>query len=258
MKRLLSVVLVLLVAIVPMAAVASQEREPVEHLLWDIPFGIGVEECLALVKERFGVEVPYSHDSERSVTYVAESEQGVTLYGHPVEFWVKFVVPEDELRFLELWVFDDEWSFHTTGNEDGVLVPEGFTRAVREAIGVNRELQNLYGAPTGGWMLVGEKKEDMPRDYFLPMRNGLLDEVLAEEILMRFGPPEDGVVLCVFYDNVKVWISAHTTRIWQDEVIISIFMHLKYSAMGNYNMEEAYSFEATNGEHQNPKLDEME
>ena len=87
MKRLLSAVLVLLVGVVPMAAVANQERVPVEHLLWDIPFGIGVEECLELVRERAGVELgpAYSFRSRERDTYRAEADvdQGMIFFNYP-------------------------------------------------------------------------------------------------------------------------------------------------------------------------------
>ena len=63
MKRLLCVALVLCL-VLPWGGVFAeegegQERVPVEHLLWGIPFGIGVEECIALVLERTGVELEY-------------------------------------------------------------------------------------------------------------------------------------------------------------------------------------------------------
>jgi len=90
LKRLLSLVLVLLV--LPWGGVFAQggdeERVPVEHLLWDIPFGITVDECRELMKELTGLELDEDLDEK--------AERAPLIF---------FFSPKDELRLVDHGVY---------------------------------------------------------------------------------------------------------------------------------------------------------
>jgi len=251
MKRLLSVALVLLVGIVPVAAVASQERVPVEHLLWDIPFGIGVEECIALVKERTGVELSYCASTIACDVYVAEVEQGITFLNHPVELVAYFSILEKELLWFDVEFYDwEKWCVSIPEGEDEVLLKEGFLAAFREVMEIYHEIKELYGTPTGGSMLIleGDILDHTIYAYSFPMRNGVLDEVLVEEIFIGLDKDHTDGSLFTEYDNVSVHVFVVADRQpWETRKASRIF--LKYSAWERINEEEAYSFEGRDGDY---------
>ena len=247
MKRLLSAVLVLLVGVVPVAAVANQERVPVEHLLWDIPFGIGVEECLALLKEQVGVELEYLIGTDTRDIYGAYAEQGVTYMNYPVELRATFSVPEDRLLDFEVWISNREkWKFSILDDEDETLLDEGFVRAFREALEINRALGDLYGPPTGGWLHLNEEEGGPSYSYSLPIRNGMLNEALLERVFTGFHQHETGGLVLISYDNVALDISTKTTRSW-GTINKYILVTLEYCAWERFNKEWAYSFEGEDG-----------
>jgi len=252
MKRLLSVVLVLLVGIVPMAAVANQERGPVEHLLWDIPFGIGVEECLALVKERTGVEFTDSDGSDSYVIYSAYWEQGMTFLNYPADLKATFDVREDKLMSFDVVIMNGEkWNVSIFPGEDEALdkalVEEGFVRSFREVMEFCQEIGSLYGPSTGGRMAIDTRGGES-HTYSFPMRNGVLDAALVEKVFAEIDEDWAGGALYIWHDNVEVMVSVSSTRQWY-KTGKRTGIWLTYSAWGSFNEEEAYSFEGKDGEH---------
>ena len=261
MKRLLCVVLVLLVGIVPMAAVANQERVPVEHLLWDIPFGIGVEECIALVKERAGVELTYRFGSDSRAIYCAYMEQGMMFLGHPADLLATFDVSKDKLLCFEVVLMNGEkWNISKFIGEnaelDKAFVEEGFLRVFREAMEICRGLESLYGTPTGGTMVISTG-EGENHTYSFPVQNATLDVTLVEKAFMEIDGNWASGTLFIWHDNVEVMISVSITQS-RHEIGKRTGMWLTYSAWGSFNEEEAYSFEGEDGEYLFQELEEAE
>jgi len=261
MKRLLCVALVLLVGVVPMAAVANQECVPVEHLLWDIPFGIGVEECIALVKEKTGVVLTYEYTdnpinaSYPSDVYTAKVERGITFSGHPVELYALFHGTEGGLLDFGLVFYDwEKWDVSLPEGEDGALQNEDFVTVFHEVMDIYHEIGDLYGTPTGGGMLISEKLFGPTRSYSFPMRNGVLDEALVQEIFTGFVEYCASVTLFVHYDNVQIYVSVISLRSWETQRTYSI--SLLFGTMEEFNREDAYSFEGRDGEYSYRELGE--
>ena len=250
MKKLLCVALVLLVGVVPMVAVASQEREPVEHLLWDIPFGIGVEECLALMKERTGVElggVMDWSDVEYEVDYLYSyrSDTGsVTLLDYLTTMYACF--DEDEtfqMVEVEFPRLDERVQQETLG--------EVVTMALQEALKIFEKAKGQYGEMTGGYAYVYEVdmagKEEWYQ-YSFPITNGMPDEKTLYEILLE--KKHKSVSLVVFYGNIIVdaWFNECDRE--NDEYRLTLDVSLFCVPLSPRLREEAFDFTGKDGGYQ--------
>ena len=267
MKRLLCVALVLCLALswggVFAAGGEGQERVLVEHLLWDIPFGISMEECIALVKERAGVELDYWYSDSLYVLYDDVEEQGATFLGYPVNLFANFNEADDELLFFSMH-FDTmgKWQVSFPGDEDEAIIEESFQRYFHALMEVYREIGNLLGTPTGGRLLrVNHGLKDgkgYTYTFSYPMQNGVLDEALAKEF---FAEREDGLLhlLVTFYDNVSVQMELYVFR-RPEKIRILTVISLDYSSSISMNKEKAYTFEGEDGEYswRKPKEEDTE
>ena len=189
MKRLLSAVLVLLVGVVPVAAVATQERVPVEHLLWDIPFGIGREECMALIRELVGVEL-VENETEWGSVYFSSPGRELRICDCAVELLAEF--DDDEtLKAISVEgicdVPQDEWK-------------EFAAKYLQFTLGLVEKAEQNYGEALGGIVSIdyGAQKYSLPILHGVPSKSTLSD-VFEEDI--------DFFTVHYLYDGASVFVA---------------------------------------------------
>ena len=229
MKRLLCVVLFFLA--LPwsgvFAAEASEEKNVlVEHLLWDVPFGMRVKECLALIKERTGVELAYSLVDTNIYAYNVSRDQTVTFMGYPANLFLTFSEVEEALLFFSVTIFGpDEWNLPKPKEEGGELPREDVVRIFREVMDVYREMEKLCGPPMNDGVQVIERGFGLERSYPFPMQNGVLDEALVEEVFIGFEEEHADVYLFAHYEHkgVRAYVMISWQGGKQETLSISLF-----------------------------------
>jgi hypothetical protein len=195
MKRLLSAVLVLLLGMVPAAAVASQERVSrisVEHLLWDIPLGIEEEECIALVGELVGVEVD---GRGGGFVYFSSPTHEFVICDFPAELMADFNNRDENLRgmfgvgfyLVPLEEWEEEWKAFTAKHQQNLL-------------GMFEKGQQNYGEAMGGIVKIAKDDPEETvwswdeKRYSLPIIDGGPDIGMLSDIF-----EEDARLISVTY-----------------------------------------------------------
>ena len=162
MKRLIAAVLSLLLGAVPAAATAEEEYVPIERLMWDIPFGISVEEYEVLLKERTDIELTKNEIDPSFISY-RSPEYELGIYGHPASLLLDFG--------------DDGKLCAIMAEETVPIPPKGWESFTAKLLQLTLEMINKaeqdYGEALGGTVSFDF---DMLEKYSLPIVNGEPDQ----------------------------------------------------------------------------------
>ena len=237
MKRLLSVVLVLLVGVVPVAALASQERVPVEHLLLDVPFGISKEECITLILERAGVELIVDEEEWAPSVYFSSPSCELRICDYPMELWVDF---RDDGAYRDL---STEGHIYVSPKE----LEEGWealaAKHLQIALAMFEKAEQNFGEAVGGIVKIErsglEEKVPDGKEYSLPLIDGMPDTDMLSEIFAE--------------DFEFLWVRFYFPHGVAFSVTLSQFKGLPGSIFNLYITVGPYSEEATHR-----RLDELD
>jgi len=241
MLKLLSAVLALLLAIMPAAAVANQEREAVEHLLWEIPFGISLEECRELVREWAGVELTKTFNTGWGDEYCAYEDQGFTWFDCPASLTAHFDDEKGELTgFSIVILYEERWPNNIPSGVGEVRSKEDPIQSFSMTWEIYRKAGHLFGTPTGGTLSLASLREETAYYYSYPMQSGVLDEAYVEEFFSDVDN-HSAAFMFTWYDNVRIAIAAGCTRVesWGTRKPLSI--SVQYVAKEIVD-EKAYTF----------------
>ena len=227
MKRLLCVALVLCLAL-PWGGVFAAEGEeqefvPVEHLLWDIPFGIGMEEYKALVRERVGGELVEEERHRPRNSYVTFSSPSgdIRIWDYPVTLEAAFSGGE-RLSCIYADLLKDE----------STVPPEELDRFMAEAkqllLDLLEKAEQDFGQADGGIvvMITDDPGSQVPNKiYSLPTKDGVLDKPVLEEICSE----DVSFSLLLYYNTVEVIIRLRKSEIWTGNFDVSFEAYVSYS-----------------------------
>jgi len=224
----------------------EEERVVVEHLLWDIPFGIGVEECLALVKERTGLELVESFDFLWGDEYSITEGRGFTWFGYPARLSAHFDPETGGLIGLRLGIsFEESWRNFVPSDEDETLLTEKFERSFAEVMEIYREVERSLGAPTGGVLWFHSMLNETVYLYAYPMQSGVLDEAFVIEFFSGLEEDTATASLITNYGNVLVSVRTTYRRITSWGVQKPISIVVQYTVAEGVSWEGVYTFQAT-------------
>jgi len=234
MKRLLSVVLVLLVGIVPVAAVANQERMPVEHLLWDIPFGIGVEEYVTQVKEQLVLELDVELDVEFNELKFTSPNDELRLCDYPVTLYAAFNA-DGALEYLEVE------GFSSIPQEDWEAFTSRFLQSILEML---EKAERNYGEALGG---IVEIERGAPEEWFrdterysLPIIDGMPGKNALKDVFA-----EDAVFFraTYYYNGVRIGMALTKTKTREEYYRIGFGVSVRVESLEDIRRAIIYGLE---------------
>jgi|GEM_PF-4487339 len=195
MKRLLCVVLVLCLALPWGGVFAEEEGEkgwvPIENLLWGIPLGIGLEECVVLVTKLVGVELEVTEILEGQLFSFHSPNKEQRMNGYLAKLLLDF--GDDgklRLKMAERYgfTFEKDW-------EDFSMKFLYFTLEMIE------KARNDHGVALGGFARI-----DSSQRYSMPVVDGVPDDNTLRDI---FAVGFRSFSVTYFYDDVSIGVQAY-------------------------------------------------
>ena len=165
MKKFFMAILCILYLFGTMAGLAETQTAIEQFTLMGIPWGVGVEEATAFVKDNYDIGFDEIIDNESQYSLIANKD--IEFYGQPATSLRFDFFPLDTKELAYIYV-----GFHSSNDETlSLLEMQELIDSVCSTI--NKE----YGIPMGGTMEL-----DGGERYLLPTQNGVPDVFMLGEI----------------------------------------------------------------------------
>ena len=213
-------VLVVLVLSFSMIYFSSSIGEDQLHLFFDIPFGIGTDECRQLIREKHGfiLDEELSYEDGEQKLYNITDPDTVDLLGLP--FTVTLSFQEDQLVSVNIYS-----TLGTASDEIDAFLSD----SLDHFFSFLELVEQSYGAPTDGKIYVIDREYN--RDYYdYPIREGIRDNDMLRKLFVDLRDPTTEIVdIMELYGNVIIsvlytnFVNEEGYRMWSTGISLIFY-----------------------------------